>query len=56
MILYVNENNSFKLVSMSSILNEITINSSYANKKLYLRAEHFLYKGNQSELVEVKKS
>ena len=54
--LYVNENNSLKLVSMSSILNEITIDSSYVNKKLYLRAEYFLYKNNQSDLVEVKKN
>ena len=54
--LYVKENNNLKLINMNSILNEITINSSYANKKLYLRAEYFKFKDNQSDLVEVKKN
>ena len=54
--LYVKEDNNYRLIGMNAVMNEITIDSFYANKKLYLQASYFLYKNNQSNLVEVKKS
>ena len=54
--LYEKEGNNLKLINMKSLSNEMQIDSSYINKKLYLRAEHFLYKDNKSDLVEVKKN